>query len=212
MIQEEFFQVTEENLLKRREAILKEWKNAQAAKLNDAKGRSTRPASSPSKEPLSILKRRVYGAVRTCWKSDALEILRKCAVESGMPEKTKIACRIMPDGIENPYYLGLALVTAKIPDFKPHYRSRFPREMLFAHMHDVPPDLLIGFLYQIGSSDQISRRLQNKEYEAWNGRLPASDLAKKLRREKHPLAPIRKVFSKNGVRKKQKTAVDLKQV
>ena len=110
MIHEEFFQVTEEKLLKRRDFILREWQDAQVAKASDTKGRSERPASSPSKEPLSILKQRIYGAVRTCWKSDALGILRKCAVESGMPEKTKIASRIMPDGIENPYYLGLGNV------------------------------------------------------------------------------------------------------
>jgi hypothetical protein len=201
-------QVTEQKLLVRKRCIFEAWQDLECAKTarkaeaderkksGDNKIRTRQPATSPFEEPLSYLKRSVYGMVRTCWRSDALDILRQCAMASGIKERLNTARHSAPEDTENPYYYGLILVTAGDLKFARHYRSRFPREMLFAHMHDVPHELLTGFLYQIGTSDNISRRLQNKTYESWCGKLPATDLAKRLRRKEHALAPAETITAK----------------
>ena len=195
--------VTKAKLLRRKDVVFTEWQRLErdkaAGKSLEVKQRdetgankkaNRRTVTSPYDEPISYLKRTIYSTVRHCWKSDALDILRECAMEALAGGKSNTANRSAPQAMENPFYFGTVLITNGDKAFKRNYRSRFPRELLYAHMHDVPPHLLIGFLYQIGASDHISRRLQNEDYESWCGKLPASDLAKKLRRDKHPLAPV----------------------
>lgn len=50
---------------------------------------------------------------------------------------------------------------------------RFGRQLRYARDHNVPPDLLIGFIYQTGGPEVISRKYAGAEREPWIGSLSA---------------------------------------
>ena len=52
--------------------------------------------------------------------------------------------------------------------------SRFGRQLLYAKIHKVPPELLIGFIYQTGSPALINRKLANGDREWLVGSEPIS--------------------------------------
>ena len=197
---ENTFVVTQANLAKRKRTILKVWKERELAKKQAKASKHVVPSgtTSPYDAPISYLRREIYRTVRSCLRTDGMGFL-----QSGFEEVIKVpsksgSVRPTSENRANPFYVGVVYITAGDPLFNRTYRMRFSREMLYAHLHDVPPDLLIGFLYQIGSSDEIGNRLKNRTFEVWQGKLPVSTTAKEMKRIKHPLVPALKR------RKKQK--------
>lgn len=50
---------------------------------------------------------------------------------------------------------------------KDHYVARFAMQMLYAYQHNIPPDLLTGFIYQCGSPERIRRNMADRKFEPW---------------------------------------------
>lgn len=191
MVSKNTFVVTQANLAKRKRTILKNWKERELAKQQVKANEKVVPptTTSPYDAPISYLRREIYRTVRSCLRTGGMDFLKNGFDEVTGALPNKGAVRPTSENLANPFYLGTVYITAAEPTFSRTYRMRFSREMLYAHLHDVPPDLLIGFLYQIGSSDEIGNRLKNRTYEVWRGKLPISTTSKELKRIKHPLAP-----------------------
>ncbi|MEP4529538.1 MAG: hypothetical protein ABJ050_19660 [Paracoccaceae bacterium] len=143
----------------------------------------------PDDKVNSKLKRAVYKIVRDCIKADLVHVLKE-SVEFQFGDKSQV--KPSPSNAENPFYWGLTAVCGTDEKLARSNKSRFSQELIYAHLHDVPPELLIGFIYQIGSSDDIGRRLKDGEFESWRGNLPAAVTAKKPTCVKDPLAPVSK--------------------
>lgn len=69
---------------------------------------------------------------------------------------------------ENPFHWVLSAIHPQISELDRPSLSKIGRQLLYAHRHDIDPDLLVGFLYQSGSPDVISKKAKalNKR-EQW---------------------------------------------
>jgi hypothetical protein len=60
---------------------------------------------------------------------------------------------------ENPFHFGMLALFADDSVVSRQDRSSFAMQMLYAYHHSVPPKFLIGFIYQVGSKEEIRRKL-----------------------------------------------------
>jgi hypothetical protein len=67
---------------------------------------------------------------------------------------------------ENPFHYGLLAMFVDDTILTRHDRSLFAHQMLYAYRHQVPPELLIGFIYQCGSSSELRRKVKAGVVEA----------------------------------------------
>ena len=116
----------------------------------------------PYDKPNGYLKREVYRLVCDCIADRKVRALqRKVATNDSSP-------RPSAHNEENPFYWGLLAVCGiNDPRVSRNNRSKFANELLYAHKHKVPADLLVGFIYQIGSSDGLRQRLVDEQTEEW---------------------------------------------
>lgn len=61
---------------------------------------------------------------------------------------------------ENPFHFGLLALFADDSVVTRQDRNLFSMQMLYAYHHGIPPEFLIGFIYQAGSKEEIKRKLQ----------------------------------------------------
>lgn len=73
----------------------------------------------------------------------------------------------VPDVLDNPFFWGFLLVFADDECVGRSERSKFAAELLYAHKHGVPAELLIGFIYQVGGYSRIQKKLKAGEMEGW---------------------------------------------
>lgn len=119
---------------------------------------------SPYDQPNSKLKRNVYRLVRYCLKYDLLDLLKE-SVEFQLEGKSRVKPSLQ--NAANPFYWGLSAVCGADNKLPRTNKSRFAQELQYANMHDVPPEFLVGFIYQIGSSKDLQRKIDNKEMQSW---------------------------------------------
>jgi hypothetical protein len=112
----------------------------------------------------SKLKRTVYRLVRDCIKNDLVNVLKK-SVEFQFGDKSQV--KPSPTNAKNPFYWGFTAACGTDEKLARSNKSRFSQELMYAHMHDVPPEFLIGFIYQIGSSKDLQRKINSKEMQRW---------------------------------------------
>ena len=72
-----------------------------------------------------------------------------------------------PSITANPFYWGLLAMDEDHEKFTKHQLGLFSRQMLYANRHDVPPCLLVGFLYQSGMASKISEHTALNAVELW---------------------------------------------
>ena len=118
----------------------------------------------PYDQPNSKLKRSVYRLVRYCLEHDLLGLLKK-SVEFQLEGKSRVKPSL--HNAANPFYWGLTAVCGADNKLPRSSKSRFAQELQYAHMHNVPPEFLVGFIYQIGSSKDLQRKIDNKEMQPW---------------------------------------------
>jgi hypothetical protein len=98
------------------------------------------------------LKCRVYALTRRLLAEDRAQIIEQL-VRSYSKE---------PRGVpfaQNPFYWALIAIDApRFRMIKRADRRRFANELLVAHQNDVPAMFLVGFLYQLGSAEDIHAR------------------------------------------------------
>ena len=146
--------LTTEQQALRQEAkdINKEWKAKSAAK-----------GLCPYDRPNSYLKRSVYELVRSCLSTDDGAMLRTAFTR----ERTLAGARGDTDTYEdNPFFWGLLLV-CDYNGLSKSSLSRFSLELRYADLHNVPPQYLIGFLYQMGTSDGLAGKIADGAREQW---------------------------------------------
>jgi hypothetical protein len=70
---------------------------------------------------------------------------------------------------QNPFYWALyaARNDGSIDSIADKDMSRFAAQMMYADRHDIPPELLVGFIYQQGSEAELTRKLRSREFEPW---------------------------------------------
>jgi hypothetical protein len=111
------------------------------------------------------LKRQVYQLVRRCIEADLVHVLKE-SVEFQFGNRSQV--KPSPANAENPFYWGFMAVCGTDKKLARSNKSRFSQELMYAHMHNVPPEFLIGFIYQIGSSKDLQRKIENKEMQNWH--------------------------------------------
>lgn len=143
----------------RLDKIAKAWENATWAKF-DAKEKRQPPYDKVN----SKLKRAVYKLVRNCIENDLVDVLKE-SVEFQFGDKSQV--KPSRTNAENPFYWGFTAVCGTDEKLARSNKSRFSQELMYAHIHDVPPEFLIGFIYQIGSSKELQRKIDSKEMQRW---------------------------------------------
>jgi hypothetical protein len=115
----------------------------------------------PYDTPNGFLKREVYRLVRRCINKQAVNLLRELvAKDDSSPRPTAY-------NEQDPFYWGFMFVCGMDKRVSRQDRWRFSNELQYAHKHNVPPELLVGFIYQIGKSDWLRERLRNGQMEEW---------------------------------------------
>lgn len=108
----------------------------------------------PFERPEAVLKRYVYRFVR-----EHLEAGDGAKLEYLLGYLRSAEQRAHRIAFEtNPFHWALSAIPIELSELKRPALTKVGRQLLYAHRHDVDPDLLIGFLYQSGDPDEISRK------------------------------------------------------
>lgn len=108
------------------------------------------------------IRTRIYALVQRYKAEGNLRII-SAIVGSLEREPLKVSFRA------NPYYWALYAARNDGDILMLTYKdiSRFAQQMLYAERNDIEPELLVGFAYQQGDENDISRKLASKEREPW---------------------------------------------
>lgn len=152
--------------------VTKKWLLAQGAAIHDEwekRWRATHPqpatrpvAVPPYDKPNGYLKREVYRLVRRCIAGGALETLKRIVAHDDSSSRPSAHNQV------DPFYWGFMMVCGMDDRIRRQDRWKFANELLYAHRHDVPPELLVGFIYQIGSSDGLREKIRQGTTEVWH--------------------------------------------
>ena len=76
---------------------------------------------------------------------------------------------------ENPFYWSL-YAAKNDGEIAITYKeiSRYAAQMQYADLHHVPPELLVGFVYQQGNDGDLARKLRDRLTEGWSLPDPSS--------------------------------------
>lgn len=163
----------DEDLIKKSEQISEKWSARLKAKSSSQKGTLKRDdkVERPYDSLNGYLKREVYLMVKLYLLKGNEDQLRNAVIKN--LEENNVTFKSSQASQANPFYWGLMSVLAR-PNKKnkknPVRRQdlhKFSNELLYAHRHDVPSKFLVGFIYQIGNSDHLSKRLSEGTMEEW---------------------------------------------
>lgn len=100
-------------------------------------------------------------------------------------EKTKVIKKVLRNNPRNPkfvkfnenkFYFGLLAIDIDGDILSKQKLSLYAKQFLYAEKNGIMPQLLIGFLYQMGNSSNLTKRL------AENGRDPSLNLMSVVQR------------------------------
>jgi hypothetical protein len=117
----------------------------------------------------SYLKRAVYAFVRGILDQRKEGFLEDAILEERFPYRPKVSFR------ENPFHWAFFGLRKPERDKEEHADlitrnevMRYGRQLVYAHRHNVPTNLLVGFIYQSGGPDFVSRKaLDPARREGW---------------------------------------------
>jgi len=151
---------TRRRLLAQGATIHDEWERRLKAQA-ELSVRDKRAPPPPYDTANGYLKREVYRLVRRCIAKQAVDLLQELvAKDDSSPKPTAY-------NEQDPFYWGFMFVCGMDKRVSRQARWRFANELLYAHKHNVPPELLVGFIYQIGKSDGLRERLRTGQMEEW---------------------------------------------
>ncbi len=150
-----------DGLTKRQQRLFERWES----EIEDIRGLLTQAAGirnpSPQEQPDAIVKTEVYRLVTELLHSD-----RPIDLEIALAHKMEASPRVKFKA--NPYYWGLKAVSKdKEAALNGNVVSKFAAELLYASRHGIPPELLTGFISQVGGIRGIRLRLGRNEMESW---------------------------------------------
>jgi hypothetical protein len=117
----------------------------------------------PYDHPDSHLKREVYRFVCRYLDEGNTKQLNRIL------EANRVILPRFPTFRENPFHWALSVLRdPKSDNIKKYQVSRFGRQLIYAKRHKIPPELLIGFLYQSGGPDVVaSKAADATKLEDW---------------------------------------------
>lgn len=115
----------------------------------------------PDEKPEAVIKVQVYQLVR-----ELLIERHRTDFENVLAYKMESSPRVSFDA--NPYYWALKAIwkDGEIA-LKGNVVSKYAKQLVYADRHDIPPELLTGFLYQVGGIRRITNILKAGAYERW---------------------------------------------
>jgi hypothetical protein len=115
----------------------------------------------PGEKVEAILKREVYLLV-----NELSDRRYRTDFENVLIYKMESAPRLSFDS--NPYYWALKAIWKDDEiGLKGSVISKYAKQLAYAARHNIPPELLIGFLYQVGGITKIANNLNSGSYEKW---------------------------------------------
>ncbi len=149
------------SLSKREQRIVDRWESAIEG-ITDLLAHAKRISNpAPQERRDAIIKTEVYRIVTELLRSE-----RGVDLETALAHKMESSPRVKFK--ENPYYWGLKAVSKdKEVPLNVNVVSKFAAQLLYAWRHGIPPELLTGFVAQIGGIRRIRSRLTDDERESW---------------------------------------------
>lgn len=121
----------------------------------------------------AFLKREVYAFVLEQLKKPAEGSKLKQVLEDVIFDHEK-RLPANPSFSANPFHWAFSALQHEeqisldgVRSLKRYQVSRFARQLEYAQRHDIPPDLLPGFLFQVGSPDEVYQKAGRHGHEGW---------------------------------------------
>lgn len=131
--------------------------------------RCTRTGLAPTETATGYLKRSGYTLIRTY-----LDAARGGIIIDQVRKDGRVPKR-GPTFEENPFHWGLLAIFADDSIISKDERRLFANQFLYAHRHNVPEHFLIGFLYQLGKTQQVFDHVRSGRRELWYSRHAGSE-------------------------------------
>lgn len=116
--------------------------------------RRRRPNAQDAESPNAWFKRKAYGFLREYVLGGDVSLLESVVRGDRRPK------RLVEDALQNPFKLGLMAMTVD-ESITRGDRHVFGNQMLYAHLHDVPPEFLNGFIAVSGKPALIAEKLKS---------------------------------------------------
>ncbi|MGB7371839.1 hypothetical protein [Erythrobacter sp.] len=116
---------------------------------------------SPYEAPLGTFKRESYRLLRQTIFTEGRHKIIKSIVRKMDVEPKRLKYR------GNEFHFGLLAIDPHKDVLDRKRLSLWSRQLNYAHVHEVPAHLLLGFLWQSGSSAQVSQKLAEGYREPW---------------------------------------------
>lgn len=125
------------------EQMIAEWQNRKG---------SAAPLS-PAESAAGYLKRECYRIIIHYMSKGAASFFERVVRRDGRALTSRVKLE------QNPFHFGMLALFSDDSVVSRQDRSTFAMQMLYAYHHAVPPKFLIGFIYQVGSKEEIRRKL-----------------------------------------------------
>lgn len=135
------------------------WDELTEALLDERQRRRNRRDLTPFDKPDAYLKREVYALVRDYLRQGRQHLLEELILESRYPYAPR-----SPSFGDNPFHwVFFGMRDPTTDNLRKDEVSRFGRQLLYAHRHRIEPELLIGFLHQSGTPDEIATKVADPD-------------------------------------------------
>jgi len=115
--------------------------------------KGAKEAMPPAESPAGYLKRECYRIIIHYLSKDRARFFEQVVRRDGRGLTSRVKLE------ENPFHFGMLALFTDDSVVSRQDRSTFAMQMLYAYHHAVPPKFLIGFIYQVGSKEEIRRKL-----------------------------------------------------
>ena len=109
--------------------------------------------------PHGWFKRNMYRLIKAYVDADMTAVFERMAKRSGRSQVGIAAIR------ENPFKLALFAMWSDNESLSRHQQRVFGTQMMYAYLHGVPPEHLLGFIRMAGSPQVIATKLKRGERE-----------------------------------------------
>ena len=142
--------------------IREEWDTLVQQIKNQRLPRRNQPDLPPYEQEDNYWKREIYRFVCQHLDQEAGKYLDLVLQEGEVPPKG-------PRFKDNPFHLAIYATKDQLAAKDQRWKvSRYGKQLVYARRHRVPAELLIGFLHQTGTPDQVCSKANNPEtFEPW---------------------------------------------
>ncbi len=142
--------------------VREEWDTLVQQIKNQRLPRRNQPDLPPYEQEVNYWKREIYQFVCQHLDNETGKYLDLILQEGVVPSKS-------PRFKDNPFHLALYATKDQLAEKDQRWKvSRYGKQLVYARRHRVPAELLIGFLHQTGTPDQVCSKANHPEtFEPW---------------------------------------------